>query len=331
MDRRAFIAGTLGLFAVPLAPRRSRWPTSRESGVLLPASPERPIAQALLHAFRQGLRERGYVEEQTIVIEPRFAPEKRERYRDLVAELARLKVNILVVTSTGMALAAKQVTTTIPIVAASMADPVKDGLVASLARPGGNLTGLTFFAPALLAKRLQLLKETVPRASRMAVLSHPGVYSESTMRDMVKEVELTAKTLGVHLQMVDVSSLGEFERAFSAMATGGAHALMMSASPMFYVEYRRLVDLATTHRLPTIYVAREHVEAGGLMSYGTNIPELFRQAATFVDKILKGAKPADLPVEQPTKFELVINLKTAKALGLTIPPSVLARADELIQ
>ena len=285
----------------------------------------------MFEAFRQGLHERGYVEGQTIVIEPRFAPERLERYRDLVAELARLKVDVIVVGSTAMALAAKQVTTTIPIVAAVMADPVKDGLVASLARPGGNITGLTFLGPALVAKRLQLLRQAVPGASHVAVLLHPEVYSEQTMRDMVEEAEVAAKTLGMRLQLVEARGPNEFERVFSAMATGGANALTVFPSPMFYAEHRHLVDLATKHRLPAIYAFKEAAAAGGLMSYGTNIPELFRLAATFVDKILKGAKPADLPVEQPTKFDLIVNLRTAKALGLTLSQSLLLRADEVIQ
>jgi len=319
------------LGTAPLAAEAQQPAKVPRVGLLLTPSPEHPIAQAVFEAFRQGLHERGYVEGQTIVIEPRFAPERLERYRDLVAELARLKVDVIVVGSTAMALAAKQVTTTIPIVAAVMADPVKDGLVASLARPGGNITGLTFLGPALVAKRLQLLRQAVPGASHVAVLLHPEVYSEQTMRDMVEEAEVAAKTLGMRLQLVEARGPNEFERVFSAMATGGANALTVFPSPMFYAEHRHLVDLATKHRLPAIYAFKEAAAAGGLMSYGTNIPELFRLAATFVDKILKGAKPADLPVEQPTKFDLIVNLRTAKALGLTLSQSLLLRADEVIQ
>jgi putative ABC transport system substrate-binding protein len=332
MERRTFMALVSGgLLVAPLATQAQQPAKVPRVGLLLTPSPEHPIAQAVLAAFRQGLRERGYVEGQTIVIEPRFAPERLERYRDLVTELARLKVDVLVVGSTGMALAAKQVTTTIPIVAAVMADPVRDGLIASLARPGGSITGLTFFAPALVAKRVQLLREAAPGASRLAVLSHPGVYSEHTMRDMLEETEVAARTLGLRLQLLEARSPNEFDRAFSAIATDGASALIVFPSPMFYAEHRRLVDLATKHRLPAIFAFKEAVDAGGLMSYGTNIPELFRLAATFVDKILKGARPAELPVEQPTKFDLVINLKTARALGLTIPQSLLLRADQVIQ
>ena len=200
-----------------------------------------------------------------------------------------------------------------------------------LARPGGNITGLTFLAPALVAKRLQLLKEAVPGVSHLAALLHPGVYGEHTMRDMLKETEIAAQTLGVQLQVLEARSPEDFDTAFSAMVTHSASALIVSPSPMFYGAHRRLVDLAAKHRLPTMYAFKEAVAAGGLMSYGTSIPDLSRRAATYVDKILKGAKPADLPVEQPTVFEFVINLKTAKALGLTIPPAVLGRADQVLE
>jgi putative ABC transport system substrate-binding protein len=300
-------------------------------GYLETAPAEFPVARALLAAFRQGMHERGYVEGQTFVIEYRAAAGRVELLPGLVAELASLKVNVIVASSTPAALAAKQATTTIPIVSAVMADPVADGLVASLARPGGNLTGLTFLAPALVAKRLQLLKEAVPGMSHVAALLHPGVYGEHTMRDMLKETEVAAQTLGVQLQVLEARSPNDFDRAFSAMMTNSASALIVFPSPMFYGEHRRLVDLVAKHRLPAIYAFKEAVAAGGLMSYGTSIPDLSRRAATYVDKILKGAKPADLPVEQPTQFDLVVNLRTAKALGLTIPPSVLARADEVIQ
>jgi putative ABC transport system substrate-binding protein len=333
MNRRTFLCGlTLGTLSAPLFGEAQRPANVPRIGITLDGSSEQePIGQAVLDAFRQGLRERGYVEGQTIVIEYRFAAGRVERFPDLVAELARLRVDVIVAGSTPAALAAKQVTTRIPIVVAVMADPVRDGLVASLARPGGNITGSTFLAPALVAKRLQLLKEAVPGASRVAVLWHPGLYGEHTMRDMLTEAEVAAQTLAVQLQRLEARSPNDFDRAFSAMATNSASALIVFPSPMFYIEHRRLVDLAAKHRLPVIYAFREAVDAGGLMSYGTSIPELFRFAATFVDKILKGAKPADLPVEQPTKFELVINMKTAKALGLTIPQSLLVRADQLIE
>jgi putative ABC transport system substrate-binding protein len=331
-SRRTFVAGTITVLAGSLAAEAQQPGRLPRVGVLLIASPEHhPIARAQLAEFRQGLRERGYVESQTIVIEPRFASDKVQRHQDFVAEFVRLKVDVIVVTSTPMALAAKEVTTTVPIVAVVMADPVKDGVVATLARPGGNITGLTFLGPALVAKRLQLLRDTVPGATHVAVLSHPGVYSEQTMRDMVDEAQAAAKTLGMRLQFFEARSPNDFEKAFSAMAAGGINALTVFPSPMFYAEHRRLVDLAMTHRLPVIYAFREAADAGGLMAYGPNIPGLFRFAATLVDKILKGARPAELPVEQPTKFELVINLKAAKALRLTIPSSLLLRADEVLE
>jgi len=332
MERRTFmtlISG--GLFAAPFAAGAQPAGKIPRIGYLEIASAEAPVAQAMLDAFRQGLRERAYVEGQTFVIEYRAAAGRLERLPDLVGELARLKVSVIVASATPAALAAKQATTTIPIVSAVMADPVGDGLVASLARPGGNITGLTFLAPALVAKRLQLLKEAVPGVSHVAALLHPSVYGEHTMRDMLKEAEVAAQTLGVQLQVLEARSPNDFDRAFSAMVTKSASALVVFPSPMFYGAHGGLVELAAKHRLPAIYAFKEAVAAGGLMSYGTSIPDLSRRAAAYVDKILKGAKPGDLPVEQPTKFELVINLKTAKALGLTIPPLLLQRADEIIQ
>jgi putative ABC transport system substrate-binding protein len=300
-------------------------------GVLLTSSPEAPVAREVYGAFRQGLRELGYVEGQNIAIEERWAQGKVERFPDLVGELVRLKVDLIVVGNTRAAIAARQASNTIPIVVAVMADPVGDGLIASLARPGGNITGSTFLAPELVPKRLELLKEAVPGASLVAALWHPGIYGERTMRDTVKETKGAAKTLGVQLQFVEARGPNDFDRAFSAMRRGHADAVLVFPSPIFYAELRRIVDLAAKHRLPAIYPFREAVEAGGLMAYGASIPDLFRRAATFVDKILKGRKPADLPVEQPMRFELVINMKTAKTLGLTFPPAILVRADQVIQ
>ena len=322
----------LALLAAPLAAQGQPVGNVPRIGYLEIAPAEGPIAQAMVDAFRRGMREHGYVEGQTFVIEYRSAGGRVERLSDLAAELVQLKVNVIVASAVPAALAAKRATTTIPIVSAVMSDPVGDGLVASLARPGGNITGLTFLAPALIAKRMQLITEAVQGVSRVAALSHPGIYGEHTMRNMLKETEIAAQTLGVQLQVLEARSPEDFDTAFSAMVTNRASALIVFPSPMFYVAQRRLVDLAAKHRLPTIYTSKENVAAGGLMSYGTrdSIPDLSRRAATFVDKILKGAKPGDLPVEQPTKFEFVINLKTAKALGLTIPPAVLARADEVI-
>ena len=212
-----------------------------------------------------------------------------------------------------------------------MGDPVADGLVASLARPGGNVTGLTFLGPELVPKRLELLKQALPKISRVAALWHPGAYSEHTTRDMVKATEAAARTLGVQLQLVEVRGPNELDRMFPTMIRERAEALLVFPSAMLFTERRRIVDLVVKHQLPTMFNAREYAELGGLMAYGTNVADLFRLSATYVDRILKGANPADLPIEQPTKFELVINLKTAKALGLTIPPSLLLRADQVIE
>jgi putative ABC transport system substrate-binding protein len=245
--------------------------------------------------------------------------------------LARLKLDLIVAANTPAARAVQQATTTIPIVVPVMGDPVGDGLVASLARPGGNITGLTFLGPELVPKRLGLLKEALPKVSRVAALWHPGGYSERTTSDMVKQTEAAARTLGVQLQLVGVRGPDELDRAFSTMTRERADALIVFPSPMLFNERRRIVDLAVQHRLPSISVAREFVELGGLIAYGASITDLVRRTATYVDKILKGAKPADLPVEQPTKFEFVINMRTAKTLGLTIPPSILIRADSVIE
>jgi ABC-type uncharacterized transport system substrate-binding protein len=224
-----------------------------------------------------------------------------------------------------------QATTTIPIVVPVMGDPVRDGLVASLARPGGNVTGLTFLGPELVPKRLALLKQALPTVSQVAALWHPGAYGERTMRDMMKETEAAARTLGVHLRLVAVQGPDELERAFSAIGGERADSLIVFPSPMLFLERRRIVDLATKHRLPSMAMGREFVELGGLMSYGASIADLSRRGATYVDKIIKGAKPADLPVEQPTKFELVINLKTTRELGLTMPREFLLLADDVIE
>jgi putative ABC transport system substrate-binding protein len=282
-------------------------------------------------AFRLGLRERGYVEGQNIVIEYRSADGRIERFPQLANELVSLSLDLIVAPNTPAARAAQRVTTTIPIVVPVMGDPVADGLVASLARPGGNITGLTFLGPELASKRLGLLKQALPNASRVGALWHPGAYGERTTREMLQATEAAARTLAVELQLVEVRGVDEFDRAFSAMTGNHADALLVLPSPMFFSEGKQIVDLAMKHRLPSISMARELAEVGGLMAYGASLTDLQRRAATYVDKILKGAKPADLPVEQPTKFEFVINLKTAKALGLTIAESFQLLADEVIE
>jgi putative ABC transport system substrate-binding protein len=292
---------------------------------------DRAAGPHLIEAFRQGLRDLGYVEGSNVVIEYRDAEGKFERLPALAAELVALKVDVIVAGGTPLILAAKQATRTLPIVFAAASDPVTDGLVTSLARPGGNVTGLSNIAPELVGKRLELLKQAVPGVSRVAVLWQPGATGERTEKDMLKGAEVAARALGVRLQVVEARGPADFDRAFSDMTRARADALTVLPSVMFITERRRLVDLAAKNRLPAVYPSREYVDVGGLMAYGPHVADLFRRAATYVDKILKGAKPGDLPIEQPTKFELVINLKTAKALGLTIPPSLLARADEVIQ
>jgi len=316
------------LVAVPLsagAQQPAKVPRVGYLGYSAPA-----VERNLLGAFRQALRDLGYVDGQNIEIEYRSAEGKLERLPALAAELVSLKVNVLVTLATPGALAARQATNTVPVVVASMADPARDGLVASLARPGGNITGSTFLGPELIPKRLALLKEIVPGASRVAVLWHPGVYSERTMGDMVKQTETAAQRLALRLQFVGAAGASDFDRGFAAMSSDRADALLVFPSPMLYLEHRRIVDLAAKHRLPTVYPWREAVDAGGLCAYGTNIVEQMRHAAGYVAKILKGAKPGELPVEQPTKFELLVNVRAAKGLRLTIPASVLAQADQII-
>jgi ABC-type uncharacterized transport system substrate-binding protein len=329
MDRRTFIAASaMGLLGVPLAAEAQQAAKIARIGYLatnLAASPH------LIEAFRQGLRDLGYVEGRNVVIETRSAEGKLERFPALAAELVALKVDVIVAGGTPQALAAKQATRTVPIVFAAAADAVGSGLVPSLARPGGNVTGLSLLAPELVGKCLERLKQAVPAVSRVAVLWHPGAVGERTEKDMLKEAEVTARALGVRLQFIEARGPADFDRAFSDMTRAGAGALTLLTSTMFINERRRLVDLAAKNRLPAVYPWREGVDAGGLMSYGPNVADMFRRAATYVDKILRGATPADLPVEQPTKFELVINLKTAKALRLTIPQSLLRQADQVIE
>ena len=283
-------------------------------------------------AFHQGLRDLGYVEGRNLLIEYRDAEGKTERFPALAAELVALKVDVIVTAGGTLgALAAKQATRTLPVVFTAVGDPVTEGLVTSLARPGGNVTGLSPVSQELVGKSLELLKQAVPGVSRVAFLLKPDAMPDRAKKDRLKAADVAARALGVRLQVVEARGPEDFDRAFSDMTRARAGALAVLATPAFDIERRRLVDLAAKNRLPTMYSYRGYVEAGGLMSYGPDLADLFRSAATYVDKILKGAKPGDLPVEQPTKFELVINLKTAKALGLTIPPAVLARADEVIQ
>ncbi len=326
--RRKFLIAAGALLAAPLAAEAQQAAKVARIGFLagnLAAIPH------MREAFLQGLRDLGYAEGRNVAIEYRDAEGKLDRLPALAAELVALKVDVIVASGTLAALAAKQATRTLPIVLSPAADPVTSGLVTSLARPGGNVTGLSVLGPELVGKRLELLKQAVPGVNRVAVLWQPGAFGERTEKNLLKDAEVAARALGVQLQFVEARGPADLQRAFSDMTKARADALIVVGSAMLLDERRRLVDLAAKNRLPVGYPWREPVDAGGLMSYGTNIADLCRRAATYVDKILKGAKPADLPVEQPTKFELLINLKTAKALGLTIPQSVLGRADEVIQ
>ena len=329
MDRRTFL-GTVagGILAAPLVGEAQQTAESARVGLL---STNQARGLRLIEPFRQGLRDFGYVEGRSVVLEFRNAEGKRERFPMLAAELVALKVDVIVATGTPAALAAKQATATIPIVFLAVSDPIESGLVTSLARPGGNVTGLSNVAPQLVGKGLELLKQTVPGVSRVAVLWEPGATGERADRATLAEAEVAGRVLGVQLQFVEVRGPADFDRAFSDMTKRRAGALTVFPGAMLFGERKQLTELAAKNRLATVYPWREYVDAGGLMSYGPDLAHLFRRAATYVDKILKGAQPADLPVEQPTKFEFVINLKTAKALGLTIPQSVLARADHVIQ
>ena len=328
LQRRDFLIAVGAILAAPLAADAQQMVRIARVGYLA----TNPAASPHLRdAFFQGLHDLGYVEGRNVVIEIRDAEGKPERFPALAAELIALKVDVIVTTSTTGTLAAKQATETLPIVFAVAANPVPDGLVASLARPGGNVTGFSLLLPDLVGKCLEQLKQAAPGVSRVAVLWQPGGRGERTDRDMVKAAELAARALGVSLQVVEARDPTDLDRAFLDMTKARADALTVLTSATLLGQRSRLVELAARNRLPAVYPWREAVDAGGLMSYGPVLADNYRRAATYVDKILKGAKPGDLPIEQPTKFELVINLKTAKSLGLTIPQSVLVRADEVIQ
>jgi putative tryptophan/tyrosine transport system substrate-binding protein len=319
---------TLGalLFAFSLSAEAQQPIKIPRIGYLGGASPS--LAAARIEAFRQGLRELGYVEGKNVVIEYRYAEGKLDRLPALAAELVRLKVDIIVTAAPSVTQAAREATNTIPIVMTNEADPVGTGFVTSLARPGGNVTGLSTLAPELSGKRLELLKEVVPKLSRVAVF---GTSTQPGYAQGLRETKLAARAFGVHLQALDVLDPKDIETAFREASKRRADGVLVLPSPVFNSHRTQVVELPVKSRLPAIYYAAEWVEEGGLMSYGTNFVDLYRRAAIYVDKILKGAKPADLPVEQPTKFELVINLKTAKQIRLTIPPTVLARADRVIR
>jgi ABC-type uncharacterized transport system substrate-binding protein len=328
MDRRRFLLTSLaGALAAPLAAGAQQAGKVYRVGFL--SNGWSTASAQVVGAFRQGLRELAWVEGQNIVIEYRWAEGRSDRLPDLTAELVRLRVDVLVASAAAATRAAKEATTTTPIVSVGVQDPVALGAVQSLARPRGNITGLTLTGGlAIVGKQLELLKETVPAVSRVAVLWNPA---NPMLRQQLRETEIAARSLSVQLQPVEARSPDEFDRAFSMIIRGRVEALLVTTDPMFAAQGTRLATLAARNRLPAMYGLRRHVEAGGLIAYGANELDVWRRAASYVDRILKGAKPADLPMEQPTRFELVINLKTAKALGLTIPPSLLARADQVIE
>jgi ABC-type uncharacterized transport system substrate-binding protein len=281
-----------------------------------------------VETFRQGLRELGYVEGKNVMIDYRYADGKLDLLPALASELVQLKVDVIVTSATSGVLAAKQATNTIPIIFTALGDPVGSGLVANLARPGGNVTGLSIVATELSGKRLELLKEALPKVTRVVVLWNPTSSGESLQ---FKETQAVAKALGVQLQSMKVQGANDFETGFQVVKKEGAQALLVIPSPVTNSNLKQILEFAAKNRLPAMYAGPEVVHAGGLMSYAPNYADQFRRAAIFVDKILKGAKPADLPVEQATKFEFIINLKTAKQIGVTIPPNVLARADKVIK
>ena len=328
MDRRTFLfVFSLGALSAPLAAEAQPTGKVYRIGYLAPGSAT--VSQLPVEAFREGLRELGLVEGQNIVIDYRFAEGRFDRLPELAAELVRLRVDVIMAGPTPPAMAAKKATGTIPIVMAGVGDPVELGLIASLARPGGNITGVSFSVGMdIFGKDLELLREAVPKARRVAILSNPANPSHALA---ITNVKAAAGSLGVQLQLLEAREPNQFDGAFAAMTKERVDALLVVADGMFIFHRARLADLAAKNRVPSMHGVRENVEAGGLMSYGPSTVAAWRRAAFFVDRILKGTKPADLPVEQPTKFELVINLKTAKVLGLTVSPSLLARADEVIE
>jgi len=327
MERRAFVLATAGcLLAAPFAaagqPVGKVWRIGRLSPSL------RETDAPLLDAFRKGMREFGWIDGQTFTVEDRFAEGRSERLPTLAADLVRQHVDVILAGSVPGALAAKNATATIPVVMVATGDPIGSGLVVNLARPAGNLTGVTGLGQELNAKRLEVLKGAVQRLSRVAVLTNP---TSAYTGPFLKEREGLARDLGVRLRVLEVDGPDGLKTAFATMARERAGALMVLTDIMFITHRRTIVELAARHRLPAVYGEREYVNDGGLMCYGANLEEMYRRAAFYVDRILKGVRPADLPIEQPTKFDLVINLKTARALGLTIPPSLLQRADQMIE
>ena len=332
MRRREFITLISGAAAArPLAAQAQQPGKVPRIGFLVTASFDTPEFRATRDSFVQGMRELGWVEGQNFIVEYRSAEGRQERFPSLALDLVRMNVDLILAGATPHARAAQQATRTIPIVVPGMSDPVDDGLVASLARPGGNITGLASLGAELTPRLLDLLNQALPGLSRVAALWDPGASSERTASETWKATETAAVRLRLQLRRVDVPGADGIDSAFDTIARERLQALVTVGSSMFFTERRRIADLTVKHRLPSIFAAREFAVLGGLMSYGSSIADRFKRSATYVDKILKGAKPADLPVQQPTKFEMVLNLRTAKVLGLMIPPLLLAQADEVIE
>jgi putative ABC transport system substrate-binding protein len=329
MKRREFITFIGGAASLPFA-AHAQQKSMPVVGFLGIGPPD--VNEPNVSAFRQGLAGLGYVEGRNILIEYRWAEGKPERFPVLAAELVALKVDVILTAGgTLAALAAKQATTTLPIVFGVVGDPIAEGLVTSLARPGGNVTGLSNVTNDLIGKWLELLKQVVPGVSLVALLWKPDSMPDRAREVRLKEAYVSAQALGVQLQVVEARGPADLDGAFLEISAKGASALVVLTTPVFGIERQRIADLAAKNRLPAVYASKNYVDVGGLMSYGPNFADLHRRAASYVDKILRGAKPSDLPVEQPTKFEFVINLKTAKALGLTVPNALLINADEVIE
>jgi putative ABC transport system substrate-binding protein len=324
--RAAALVLTLAVALAPMTAHAQRPQKVQRVGLLMQTTPA--AASHIVAAFTEAMRELGHVEGKNVAFEHRWAEGKPERLSALATDLVRLKVDLIVASAASAAEAARRATTTIPIVMVNAADPVESGLVQRLVRPGGNVTGLSAqLTPEIRAKQLQLLKEALPGLARVAILRRAALADGPVW----KEYEAGGRTLGLKVQFVELQSVDELERAFNTIARERAGALLVPGDPVLFTHRQRIVALAAEHRLPGTFSTREFTDAGGLMSYSARLTDQYRRAATYVDKILKGASPANLPVEQPTRFELVINLKTAKALGLTLPQSILVRADEVIQ
>lgn len=323
--RRRFLIAAGALLAAPAAVHAQQAAGMRRVGFVVPSQ----LRISSFDAFRQGLREAGHIEGKNIILEVRSAEGKSERLPQLIAELLSLKVEVIVAASTPGALAVKKATTTVPVVFGGVLDPVGSGIVASLARPGGNITGVTFGigGAGFGGKWVELLKEAAPDVSHVAAVWNSVNPDASVVRDM----QAGARTVNVRLDVLDAGNLTQLDRAFAAIGTSGARALIVTADPFSFPNCAKLVQFGASKRMPAVYVSKDFVDVGGLMSYGSSLAESYRRAAAHVDKILKGAKPADLPIEQPTKFELVINVKAARALGLTIPQMLVARADQVIE